>query len=317
MQRVSEGAEPNSSDSVKLTWREGEPPPEWITSSLGAAVAHGETVCISRCCNVYSYSAAANKWTTLRPCRLRYFSLAVVRDQLTTIGGQEAETVDYSNTLLRLSGDRWEEVLPPMPTGRQLPGAATTPTHLVVAGGRAVSAAHRYFRICDLSTVEVMDIETLQWSVARTLPQSAGYPRITVCDRQFYISDGNNDFIYSCSVANLLTSCKPPPTNSSDGGSVWTRLADIPVEHSSLVTLKGCVLAVGGGDERREDEFRTEAIHSYDAVTNSWSVISEMPTSRYDALTAVLPSNELVVVGGEYGALTTEIGTIHSTTGVP
>ena len=36
----------------------------------------------------------------------------------------------------------------------------------------------------------------------------------------------------------------------------------------------------------------------YDVATKSWSVIGEMPTPRSRVLTAVLPSNKLVVVGG-------------------
>ena len=41
----------------------------------------------------------------------------------------------YTNTLFSLSGNSWKEVLPPMPTKRCRPAAASTPTHLVVAGG--------------------------------------------------------------------------------------------------------------------------------------------------------------------------------------
>jgi hypothetical protein len=83
-----------------------------------------------------------------------------------------------------------------------------------------------------------------------------------------------------------------PPT-ASGGGSVWTRLSSIPTPHEfSLATLEGRVLAIGGAD----DDFGrspTAAIHCYDVATNSWSV-GEMPTPRS---TAVLPSNQLVVVG--------------------
>ena len=42
----------------------------------------------------------------------------------------------------------------------------------------------------------------------------------------------------------------------------------------------------------------TGAIHCYNVITNSWSVIGEMPTPRYSVLAAVLSSNDLVVVGG-------------------
>ena len=60
-------------------------------------------------------------------------------------------------------------------------------------------------------------------------------------------------------------------TNSSDGGSVWTRLANIPApEKSTLATLRGCVLAIGVAGFNP-----TGTIPCYDADTNSWSVIGE------------------------------------------
>ena len=113
---------------------------------------------------------------------------------------------------------------------------------------------------------------------------------MTTCCGWLYLADDENG-VFSCSVEDLLKS-----TNSSDGGSVWTRLARIPVEEAStLATLRGRVLAIGGDDGADNP---TGAIHCYDVATNSWSVIGEILTPRSNVLTAVLPSNELVLVGG-------------------
>ena len=122
--------------------------------------------------------------------------------------------------------------------------------------------------------------------MASSLPQELPYPRMTTFGGCIYLASSDNK-VFSCPVEDLLKS-----TNSSEGGSVWTRLANIPApEKSTLATLRGCVLAIGV-----EDGFNpTGTIHCYDADTNSWSVIGEMPTQ---VLITVLPSNELVVVGG-------------------
>ena len=125
---------------------------------------------------------------------------------------------------------------------------------------------------------------------------------MTICGECLYLADDESN-VFSCSVKNLLKS-----TNSSDGagGYVWIRLASIPtLDGSSLATLRGRVLAIGG---QNDDWNPTGAIHCYDVATNSWSVMGEMPTPRYQVLTAVLPSNELVVVGGSGSCCTTEIG---------
>ena len=276
--------------SVKLTWRQGQPPPKEMSQFLGTAVVHGSSAYFSRRTGrVYSYTVSGDKWKKLPKCKYQQFGLAVVKEKLTTIGGNIRGELGSTNSLFSLSGSSWKEVFPPMPTERCHVAAASTPTHLVVAGGQK-----RFFSEF-LATVEVLSQETLKWSTARSLPRDVTrlFPQLTLCRGSFYLSHCND--LYSCSVEDLLESCKPA-TNSSDGGCVWTELAAIPVsQYSNLVTLRGCVLAIGG-----EDGNRTGAIHCYNVATNSWSVISEMPTPRIHALAAVLPSNDLVVVGGKF-----------------
>ena len=299
------GAGEQPSGPVKLTWRqaEGQSPPEVNLIGLWRTTAvHGSTAYFSiNGFKVYSYTVPENKWTELPQCKHIYFAMAVVNNALTTIGGcLYGQTEVSCNTLLSLSGSSWKEILPPMPTKRAHPAAVRTPTHLVVAGGD-----QSLLRNC-IANVEVLNTETLQWSTAKSLPEAVRFPQMTTCGGRLYLAD--DDRMLSCSVGALL--------NSSDGGSlwsrvtdilmpVWTRLASIPA-YSSLATLRGRVLAVGGGD----GEFN-RSIRCYDVATNSWSVIGELPTPRCLALTAVLPSNELVVVGGWTSGdswTTTEIG---------
>ena len=101
-------------------------------------------------------------------------------------------------------------------------------------------------------------------------------------------------------MEELLKSCKPTAsTNSSDGVSLWTKLSNIPVRNwASVTTLRGQVLAIGGKGQMHGST-PTGTIHRYDRITNSWSVIGEMPTPRSHSQVAVLPSNELIAVGGE------------------
>ena len=242
-------------------------------------MVHGSTAYFSSRHNVYSYAVPENKWTKLPQCKYVDFAMAVINDALTTIGGVDDQWA-VTNTLLSLSGSSWEEVLPPMPTKPVCPAAANTPTHLVVAGD-------------NMATVEVLNIVTLQWSTASSLCQVVVYPKMTTCGGCIYLASCDNE-IFSCSVEDLLKS-----TNSSDGGSVWIRLASIvpALMWSSLATLRGRLLALGGANAQCGGN-PTGAIHCYDVATNSWSVIGEIPTPRSRVLTAVLPSNELVMVGG-------------------
>ena len=137
-----------------------------MTNTLGCAIVHGETAYFSNKFDVCSYRVTDNKWTKLQPSKCKYFSMAVINNQVTTIGGWDIEGWEGkpTNSLLCLQGNGWKEVLPPMPTSRMSVTAATTPTHLVVAGGE-----NKFF--LGQSTVEVLNTETLQWSTASSLPQ--------------------------------------------------------------------------------------------------------------------------------------------------
>ena len=236
--------------------------------------------------------------------------MAVINNQLTTIGGEPGGVVSFvrdvfgsvvpnavTSILLCISNGssemKWEELLPPMPTARRYSAAVTTPTHLIVAGGETD------FFYDGLSVVETLDINTLQWSSVSSLPEAWVAPNMTLCKGQLYLSKHSK--IFSCSVEKLLKSRKPASTKRSD---VWTKLADILVPYyASLATLRGQVLAIGGRDQRGTP---TGAIHKYNRSTNSWSVIGKMPTPHIRPLVAVLPSHELIVVGG-FGNTVTEI----------
>ena len=296
-----------STDPVKLTWRRGTPAPVRIRG--GAAVVHGNTAYFSQRHDVYSYTLSQGRWTKLRQCKYRSFSMAVINNQLTTIGGEPGGVVSFvrdvfgsvvpnavTNILLCLprnsSEMKWEEFLPPMPTPRRYSAAVTTPTHLIVAGG-----ANFYDGV--LSVVETLDTNTLQWSSVCSSPEALKYPNMTLCNGQLYLYKHSK--ISSCSVEELLKSHKPASINSSD---MWTKLADILVPYyASLTTLRGQVLAIGGMDQHGTP---TRVIHQYNRSTNSWSVIGEMPTPHVRPLIAVLPSHELIVVGG-FGSTVTEI----------
>ena len=150
---------------------------------------------------VYSYTVPEDKWTKLHKCKYIYenFAMAVIKDQLTTIGGWDFQWT-ITNILLTTSGSSWSEVLPPMPTYRMNPAVANTCTHLVVAGGR------KSLRGVSLTEVDVLKVETLQWSsIAHCLPEGMDLPQIQInCDGHFYLASRNR--LFSCSVEDLFKS---------------------------------------------------------------------------------------------------------------
>ena len=65
---------------------------------------------------------------------------------------------------------------------------------------------------------------------------------------------------------------------------------------STLVTVKGYLLAVGGWSitEKRP----TKEIYQYTPSTDSWHIVSQLNVARSKCTAALLPDNKLMVVGG-------------------
>ena len=154
-----------------------------------------------------------------------------------------------------------------------------------------------------------MNTETLQWSTASSLPHPLHQGSATLCGGQIYILagfywDGSLKYsksVFTSSLAALLQSCHSQSriarlkTFSISKPKVWHKLADTPFSFSPCVSLHGRLLIVGG---YISDDEESNAIHAYNTVNNSWGVISHMATPRHQSLVAVLPHNQLVVVGG-------------------
>ena len=257
----------------------------------GAAVVHDNTAYFSQDSNVYSYTLAKDEWIELQPCDYDRFGMAVVNDKVTTIGGHRDGRATNSLLCLEGQGTKWQELLPQMPTARLWAATVTTFTHLIVAGGRTGAGLGE-----TLSTVELLDTHTLQWSTARNSPEALQYPHLSLCDEHLYLSEHYT--IFSCSVEELVESCKPASTRNSDD-DVWTKIANVPVPYyASLTILRGQIVAIGGSYQYISGT-PTGAIHRYNRSTNSWSVIGEMPTPRSHPLVAVLSGNKLIAMGGE------------------
>ena len=289
---------------TQLRWEEGKRAPE--TMSRGAAVVEGNTVYISinETQEVYScfIISGDQQWSTLARHQYRDFSLVLINGLLTSVGGYRGYgSGDYANSLLSLTGEggkrQWSEVFPAMPTPRSDTASVTTEEALIVAGG--------YSEVC-LDTVEVLDIPSQQWSTASCLPHPFHWMSATVCGDQLYLTGGiGYDGYPSISVLTcFLTDLLLPPqsqgarlhTLSLAGNTgVWRQASDLPVTRSTLTTLGGHLLAIGGADDSRKD---TAAVYCYDARTDSWRVVSQMNSGRYASLAAALPENQLLVVGG-------------------
>ena len=279
---------------IRLNWTQGRKAPCEMARSTDAVV--DGSVAYFRpdgTKQVHAYNSTTDTWSRLPDCCTTCTTLAIVNGLLTTVGGEVGG--NNSNKLFSLTGEgrdrKWTEVFPPMTTKRALAIAVTTGRALIVAGGR-----DRGFG--GLATVEIMNTDTRQWSTAADLPQPMASASATVCGDRIYMCEGKS--VITCSLPALLQSCRPKifeaqPSTPSPQGPVWSTVADLPVEQSTLVSINNRLLAIGGYDS---DIKPTTAVHLYDPVNNSWQTISHLITHRRLCFAVVLPNNRIMVVGG-------------------
>ena len=284
--------------SGKLRWRLGEEPPQRFHRFYNNTVAtHKNTVYMydhfPSCIYAYDASRSTKCWSQLPSHPNVMCSLAVINNLLTTIGGSMKNTV--TNKLFSFTGgdESWTEIFPLMPTKRQHTTALCTGTSLIVAGGIRETGG--------LLTVEVMNTSTLQWSSAADLPPSFPlwhYRSLTICGEQLFITCDTE--LYQCELTSLIQSCQSTTSTSShtahSPNTIWKEVSDLTVLGATCVSLNGHLLAIGG--HGRSASRSQTAVRMYDPATNSWTIISHMSMHRSQCFAAVLPDNQLVVVGG-------------------
>ena len=250
---------------------------------------------------VHSYDSDAREWHRLPDAPHTQSTLVVVHHTLTMVGGEISDRA--TDSLLSLMGEgrgkKWLPHLPAMPTKRYFTAAVCSGRSLIVAGGQ--DGNNR------LATVEVLDTDARQWSIASSLTRPLTMATISICGERLYMLGGYQTGYYSgtrsvlsCSIPELLQSCQTQPlagklrTAPANKSTIWRQVADAPHYESSCATLCGQLVAVGGS--------YASAISVYNETTDSWEAMGNMPTARGWALVANL-NGKMMVVGGRVGGL--------------
>ena len=289
--------------NIELRWRDGGRAPDGIC--FGSCTVAAEMAYFRSINTVHAHNAAIGKWGKLSRCPHCYFTLVVVNGLLTAVGGIDFSGNDRNKLLSLVGNGKWVEQLPRMPTIRSRTAAVCSGKNLVVIGGHSGVMLKR---------VELLDIDSLQWFIASELPHPLCSASATVCGDNLYLVGGfgecgkANKSVLTCSLSALDQSKKITTLSIAGGRSVkefsrteqvWRKVASLPVVHSTCASLNGQLIAVGGWDSANNKH--TNSVYAYDPTTDRWDVISTMSTARRECLVAVLPGNQLMVVGGFTG----------------
>ena len=289
--------------SIKLRWRDGGRAP--VKMIFGSCTVDVNTVYFGNFNTKYAYghNPATGKWGKLPNCPLIAFTLVTVNGLLTAVGGYDPSGNDTNKLLSVVGEELWTEKFPCMPTKRYNTAVVCSSKTLVVIGGLSGLSGSVI-----LKTVELMDIDSLQWFIASELPHPLHSASATLCGDNLYLvgglheSSNANQSVLTCSLHILIKSAKPVTLGGrlkkalSQTQKTWREVASLPVHSSTCASLNGHLIAVGG--KVSDSDKRTNSVYAYDPTTDQWNTISTMPTARSHCLVAVLPDNQLIVVGG-------------------
>ena len=256
---------------------------------------------------IHSYNSDTREWSRLPDAPHTQSALAVVHHLLTMVGGLISESA--TDSLLSLIGEgrdkKWLPDLPAMPTKRYNTAAVCSGRSLIVAGGNKDGSNI-------VATVEVLDTEARQWSIASSLTHPLTESAISICGERLYMLGGYDQTGYwtrsvlSCSIPELLQSCQTQPlagelqTTPANTSTIWRQVADAPHYKSSCATFCEQLVAVGGMDEAGFFANDTSTITVYNETTDSWEAVGDMPTARRRPIVAIL-NGKMMVVGGRAG----------------
>ena len=196
--------------SLVLKWRKDSKKAPRAMYRSNDAVVNGSAAFFrpARTRVVYTYHET-HGWNKLEPdCPYESSPLAFINNKLTAVGGcRNGSCTDQLLSLTEIGNNKrkWVEEFPPMPTKRSHTSTLCTETDLIVAGGKGEKEIV-------VRTVEVLNIENCQWSIATSLPEPCWCSSMTVLDGHLFLMGGVNmsgnqtNLVYTCSLDALIQS---------------------------------------------------------------------------------------------------------------
>ena len=189
---------------------------------------------------------------------------------------------------------KWKQTIP---TARHDPGVLSLQSALVVAGGYTLPDDFA-------SAVEIFKPDKSQWYRTDPLPVDCYDVSLATTGNTCYMLGGykeptNLNQALFASVDDLLRNAVPVDQYThSDTQSAWKTLPNTPTYRPAAAVLAGHLIAVGGNETSKGGADKKE-VYMYSSITDSWIYISNLPAPLSDISVNVLPSEEIIVVGGK------------------
>ena len=227
------------------------------------------------------YECSDDSWNLLSTPTVNY-ALTTCNSQLVLVGGRDPMTESITNQLWALDEQwHWTQSLPPMTTRRSRASAMNVDHYLIVAGGLDDE-------LDPLDVVEVYD--DYYWRKVQSIPKASCSMKSCLLKGIWYLAGGDEqgtEIIYT-SLYSLIATTSSEMVRQT---SVWKKLPNVPLEWSTPVIIEKQLVTVGGYSH-------SSAMYVYTHSKTSWVCAEDLPFACHSTCTLVLPTGELLVVGG-------------------
>ncbi len=100
------------------------------------------------------------------------------------------------------------------------------------------------------------------------------------------------------SLTALIDRALHHSSGSASAESLWTTLKDVPYYCTTAASIGGCLLAVGGTDKSQWGSKVSDSIRTYVPTSSTWTQTGELPLPLYRTTAVLLPTNDLLIIGG-------------------
>ena len=214
------------------------------------------------------------------------YALTTYHSQLVLVGGWKPSVLEPTNKLWTLSSDagmNWQPSIQEMPTKRWGASAMNTgtPEYLVVAGGVGIYDSA-------LDKVEVFTGK--KWCTVEPLPELHFYLKWALHKGKYYLCGGypTNSAVYCCDIKSILKSCEQSGVNTTPF-PLWSQFP-VPSEFSSLVSFGQNLISIAYNS--------SPDVVALSPLNQSWVHVGKLPVALDSAASIVLPTGELLVIGG-------------------
>lgn len=255
-------------------------------------------------CKIHVYSLTALKWSTLPEAPIYNADIVVVNDQITLLGGRDAETRKPTNNVwswFEKEGKWRHSMLSPMPRARMAIAVCHYGNILIVAGGGVENGTDR----TAVNRVDVYNFSSQQWNTPPELqlPEARRSHFLVCFEGYIYATGGSSSFDkdsdFSCNTwrvkcTDLENTVQFPAAMSVK--CLWKPTTDLPVLRSTVVSCETSIISVGGVKDRKPQDVIYKLVREQDG--NHWIKVGNMNIGKFRHAVVPLGSHTLFVAGG-------------------